>query len=72
MVSLQVSASKDFEGLYEYLALREQCFDKVDGQYTYTVCFGKDARQKDTNGGGSTLLGASHLSRTITQGSLRS
>lgn len=52
-----VSASKDFEGLYEYLALREQCFDKVDGQYTYTVCFGKDARQKDTNGGGSTLLG---------------
>lgn len=52
-----VRASKDYVGFYDLLALRNQCFDKPDGQYTYTVCMGKDVRQKDSGGGSSTLLG---------------
>ena len=54
---MQINSSKDYEGKYDLLAIRNQCFDKRDGQYTYTVCMGKDVRQKDTGGGASTLLG---------------
>jgi hypothetical protein len=58
----QVKSSKDYVGFFDFLALQNQCFDKPDGQYTYSVCIGKDVRQKDTGGGSSTLLGASCLS----------
>lgn len=53
----QVKSSKDYVGFYDLLALQNQCFDKPDGQYTYSVCIGKDIKQKDTGGGSSTLLG---------------
>mmetsp|Transcript_18697 Transcript_18697/g.31152 ORF Transcript_18697/g.31152 Transcript_18697/m.31152 type:complete len:613 (+) Transcript_18697:17-1855(+) len=52
-----VRASKDYVGFFDLLALRNKCFDKQDGQYTYSVCLGKDVRQRDSGGGGSTLLG---------------
>jgi hypothetical protein len=65
-----VKSSKDYVGFFDFLALQNQCFDKPDGQYTYSVCIGKDVRQKDTGGGSSTLLGtfqtpASGLQRLV-------
>lgn len=56
-VLIQVKSSKDYAGWFDLLAFHNQCFDKPDGQYTYTVCFGKDIKQRDTGGSSSTLLG---------------
>lgn len=59
--SSKVTAAKDYTNLYDILALRNQCFEKTQGQYTYSICVGKEVRQKDSGGGSSTLIGTSCL-----------
>lgn len=42
----------------EYFSIRDSCFEKKDGQYTYKVCLGKDIQQIDQGATSGTSLGA--------------
>lgn len=54
---LKEALAKDYGGMRQYEPLQHECFDVTQGEWIYSLCPYKDAKQKGKHGGGSTDLG---------------
>jgi len=62
-----VKDGENYVNYYDLYALKDECFDKVDGAFTYTVCLGTKVTQKENGRGNSavTLGTFSQISSSI-------
>lgn len=50
----EIEKYKDFAA---FLALKDQCFDVVDGKFSYNLCMMQNVKQKEVEGHGQVVLG---------------